>query len=293
MPTYILLTILASLCWGVGAGLMKHGVSTQIPKIGISALLSNAKGVFSALIRNRAWAFSILIGIAGGFFMVQAQSMGDLTVVLPLANLACAFSILFGVLFLGERLKTNEGAGLFVLLVGAVLISISASEPASGTMKIEVLWALTLGFLLVIALSLFYARSLRNGFKEFIFSLCTGLFYGLGYIYLKVTTNAVLEELGTFSVLSLKSIIAALTTWSALICILFNVLGFLFMQIAFSHSRVSVSHPLLTIVANMSPTVGGVLVFGEKLTAFRSAGLLAILIGALVVAFSARSTSAP
>lgn len=272
---------------------MKHGVSAQIPKIGISTLISNLKGVISALVRSRAWAFSILIGIVGGFCMVQAQSMGDLTVVLPLANLACAFSILFGVLFLRERLNSREWVGLFVLLVGAVLISTSASEATGRSTKIDVLWGLTFGFLLVIALSLWIARTARSSSKEFIFSLCTGLFYGLGYIYLKVTTNMVLQKLGTFSVLSLESVISALTTWSAIICILCNILGFLFMQVAFSHSRVSVSHPLLTIVANMSPVIGGVLVFGEELTAFRSAGLIAIMIGALVVAFSAHPTSEP
>jgi len=286
MPLYVLLAVLASLCWGVGAVLMKRGVSTRLPKLSISTFLRDFKKILLTLLKSWEWVTSILLGIAGGFAIVQAQSMGDLSVVLPLANLACAFSILFGNLFLKERLSAGEWAGLVVLIAGAVLISISESRVTSEGTNSTMLWLLTIGFTAAVILCLFAQRASGEHSKEFILSICTGLFYGLGYVYLKVTTNMISQRLGTFSVVSWDSVTTAFTIWPAVVVILCNIFGFLCTQLAFSHGRVSVAHPLLTIVANMSPAIGGILVFGEDFTFSRGAGLCAIMAGALVIALA-------
>jgi len=286
MPAYLFLAVFASLLFGAGAALMKQGVAARFPKISLTTLLKDLRSILGTLAASKAWTGGILANLAGGACMIQAQSMGDLSVVLPLANLTCAFAVIFGVAFLAERLAAMEWTGLIALIGGAVLIGLSAAEATGEATDMTRLLLLTAGFGAAIALGLAAPKVLKWPSPEIAFSICTGLFFGLGYVYLKATTNMVNDQLGAFSVASLQSWIGALKLWPMYMVIATNIAAFILMQVAYSHGRVSLANPLITILANMTPAFAAMVVFGEQVNAMRGAGLIVIAAGTLVVALA-------
>ena len=292
MPTYLWITMLASLFFGTGAALMKHGMAAKFPKISLTTLVTDIWSIFKTLLQSKTWLLGNLINFGGAFCMIQAQSQGDLSVVLPLGNLTSAFAVLFGVMFMSEKLRGGEWTGLAVLVSGAVMIGLSASKATGEQGNMTNLVILTGAFCVAIALGLSSPRLFRWPSAEVAFALSAGLCMGLGFLYLKTTTNLINVRVGQFSVLSGKSWAATLTMWPVLMVIVTNVVGYLLMQAAFSHGRVSLANPLITVITNMSPALGGMLVFGERINMLRGAGIAVIAAGTLILALSGEKVKA-
>jgi bacterial/archaeal transporter family protein len=78
------------------------------------------------LITGRTWLFVVLAGLAGAASWLcyfRALQMGDAARVAPIDRLSVLVAIIFGVLFLGERLTTNAALGALLILGGSILIA--------------------------------------------------------------------------------------------------------------------------------------------------------------------------
>ncbi|WP_245531392.1 EamA family transporter [Asticcacaulis biprosthecium] len=78
-------------------------------------------------ISNRTWLFLILSGLATGaswFCYFHALKLGDAARVAPIDKLSVVFVAAFAVLFLGEKLSLANWAGVGLIAVGAVLVSL-------------------------------------------------------------------------------------------------------------------------------------------------------------------------
>lgn len=90
-----------------------------------------ATGQFQPLeeISGRTWLFLILSGLATGFSWIcyyRALQMGNAAQVAPIDKLSVVLVAVFAVTFLGEKLSLPNWAGVGLIGVGAILVSLKA-----------------------------------------------------------------------------------------------------------------------------------------------------------------------
>jgi transporter family protein len=85
-----------------------------------SVNLENLKAV-----SGRTWAFIALAGISGAvswLFYFRALQLGDASKIAPVDRLSVLFVIVFGVVFLGEKLTWGVALGGLLVLIGSLII---------------------------------------------------------------------------------------------------------------------------------------------------------------------------
>ncbi len=82
-------------------------------------------------ISSRTWLFLALSGIATGLSWIcyfRALQLGEAARVASVDKLGVVFAVLFAVMFLKERLSWIQGAGLLLIVAGALAISWKPGE---------------------------------------------------------------------------------------------------------------------------------------------------------------------
>ncbi|MGI8565935.1 MAG: EamA family transporter [Pyrinomonadaceae bacterium] len=77
-------------------------------------------------ITQRAWLFIVFAGIAGAASWLcyfRALQLGDAVRVAPIDKLSIIFVVIFGAMFLGEKMTVGVIAGSLLVLGGAILIA--------------------------------------------------------------------------------------------------------------------------------------------------------------------------
>jgi bacterial/archaeal transporter family protein len=78
------------------------------------------------LITGRAWVFIVLAGLAGAASWLcyfRALQLGDASRIAPIDRLSVVVVIIFGVLFLGEKLSVSSALGALLMVAGSILIA--------------------------------------------------------------------------------------------------------------------------------------------------------------------------
>src|SRR5271170_5896152 len=92
---------------------------------GLVACTGN-KADWSAL-NPRAWFYLAASGLMTGLSWLcyfRALKLGDVSKVAPVDKLSVAIAIILAVLFLGERLKTQEAVGAVLVILGVIVMVI-------------------------------------------------------------------------------------------------------------------------------------------------------------------------
>ncbi|HEY0256640.1 MAG TPA: EamA family transporter [Candidatus Methylacidiphilales bacterium] len=90
------------------------------------AFFTSGKSDWSAL-GSRTWFFLVASGLATGLSWLcyfRALQLGDVSKVAPIDKLSVALVIIFAMIFLGERLKTQEAIGASLIVLGALVMVI-------------------------------------------------------------------------------------------------------------------------------------------------------------------------
>jgi transporter family protein len=90
------------------------------------AFATSGKADWAAL-TPRAWIFLAASGVMTGLSWLcyfRALKLGDVHKVAPVDKLSVAIAIILAVIFLGERLKTQEAIGAALIVLGVVVMVI-------------------------------------------------------------------------------------------------------------------------------------------------------------------------
>lgn len=293
LPSFVLPTLLACLAFGIGTAMMKHGVATKIPGISLARATKEWRSVLSAVLANRLWLGGLAASLAGGLFQVVALSRGELSLVQPLVNLNVAITVGAGVALMGERVSRREGAGLAVILAGAVLLGMSATDPGDPVVDRRALWIL---FAAAVILCLAVGAALvtrRGASAELGLAALAGILFGLAIAFVKVLSMEVagiVEAVGASAGpgAARAAVFAAAAhlarspaTW---IVVAANLVAFVALQAAFSHGRVAVVSPVTTILSVLVPVIAGIVVLSEDPGWLRWAGIVSTVVGTVVLA---------
>lgn len=153
----ILLAIAAGLCWGIGEACTRSALHDgrvgpftalmirtliALPVILLAwwLMLKGAGGLHVeppvGEMNASAWVkiivgSGLLAGALGIIFFYGALSIGELSVVKPIAfALAPAIAVLLGWLVLGESMTPRKGIAIVLIITGVVLLTVQPPDPA-------------------------------------------------------------------------------------------------------------------------------------------------------------------
>jgi len=78
-------------------------------------------------ITTRSWLFLVASGLATGLSWLcyfRALKLGDVAKVAPVDKLSVAIAIILAVIFLGEKVKTQEAIGAALIVLGVIVMVI-------------------------------------------------------------------------------------------------------------------------------------------------------------------------
>ena len=287
----ILLAVIASVCWGVGTVMQKHGMAKAFPKILLRDFLRQIGPVLKTLITNWLWTVGLVLFIGGGMLFMTAQGRAGITRVLPITCLTGAVAALIGVAFLKEKVAPVEWAGIGLVFAGVIVVAQAAGGtesviPGNGAL---LLFTAATAILTVAAL---LAR--RLGFTaEITLSVSAGLIFGLCNLMQKLMTQRVIAHVGgDFTLARLDVWLAGVSDYPLYIVVFGGIFGSVFFQTAFASGRASVVSPVVTIISNVLPIVAAVTIFGETVRFAHGLGIALVLAGTALLAMRREAPAA-
>src|SRR5271155_5656448 len=137
MNNWFVWALLSALFAALTAILAKVGVTDVNPNLATAirttvilvitwglAIATSGKADWTAL-TSRAWIFLAASGLMTGFSWLcyfRALKLGDVSKVAPVDKLSVAIAILLAVIFLGEKIKTQEAIGAALIVLGVVVM---------------------------------------------------------------------------------------------------------------------------------------------------------------------------
>ena len=137
MNNWFVWALLSALFAALTAILAKVGVTDINPNLATAirttvilvitwamAFCTSGKADWSAL-TSRAWIFLAASGLMTGLSWLcyfRALKLGDVAKVAPVDKLSVALAIILAVIFLGEKVKTQEAIGAALIVLGVVVM---------------------------------------------------------------------------------------------------------------------------------------------------------------------------
>ena len=211
----------------------------------------------AAWIRDPIWSAGLVVQTLGYALFIVALAGAPISMVSVMMQGGIGLFVLFAVVFLGERARPNEWAGIAITILGMVILGLSVSgkeaQAPAGTCAMVVLSAvlMAIGYL-----PMRVRRFRENGIGAAIFS---GVIFGLATIYTKAMADSYTAAA------SLGFLVRVAVNPYVYGVIITNIVGMVALQNSFSASRGIIAMPLSSALSNILPIASGMLVFGERL----------------------------
>lgn len=281
MITYTFFAFLCSLLYSLSSVLCKYGLQHRLD---IRSLSRNRLVFFLA--GNKVWLLGVLLALIANFAMIQIQSRIDVSIVYSILNFSYIFVLVLGHYFLHEELNQDQWLGVVIVAMGTLAILGIDDKNTGQPTDIPNLLRLTTTSILVVAALVSIPRYSKQISYEILYAISTGLCFGLVETYLKATTNMAVGEGGGFSVLSLRSMREFVSVWPFFVMFLYGAVGWLFLQITYSHGNVSITVPIIAVTQRIVSMFSGYYVYGEIFGLVKIMGIISIVLGVSILVFS-------
>ncbi len=281
MFIYTFLVFFCSFLYGLSAVLCKYGLQNRT-----DTQIRNIRNIIIFLISNKVWILGVALSFLTNLAIIEIQSNIDISVVYPILNFSYIFVLLLGYKFLGELLTKRQWLGVCTVVVGTLLI-IFIQETSTGlnTNVERLFWFSCISFLMICGI-IYITYNNKIEKYEICYAICTGISFGNVETYIKANTNLVVSELGEFSIFSLDSVVYFISVWPFAMMMLFSIVGWLCMQITYSHGDVSVSVPLFAVLQSCITLSCGYFIFGEAFSFQKVLGIVTIVFGVTMLVLS-------
>ena len=275
--TAITLSVIATCCYQVGM-VMQKIAADRMPRLELTLRQSD---VYGAFLRSPTWLGGLAVTIAGWAFFLKAIANAPVSIVQPVLGFGLAILAVFSVVFLHERLRPSEWAGVALMVAGIMLLGISGSGEAHRGAGVSVSALLLVSVVLLAALAgaIPLGRSGRAVPLPVVLGFGAGVLIGLAALYTK----------GLF--LSLEAGLPWLA-WLVFfpLMTLGNIGGIWVQQAGFQHGRALIVVAMNAVTNKIVTILGGMAILGEllpaqpSLAAARVGGFVTILVGSVVLA---------
>ena len=260
----ILFAILAYSMLNIGLALEKKGAA-ELPVIEEEKFFRNLKNFFT----NKIWITGFILTNIQWIFFLLALEFGDLSLVTPMMGIGLVALVLFSYFYLKEPISIKEISGIVCIIIGAVVLGATNSgEEIAYTIDEINSYLSSLGSIIfficssiLIVVSVLFSIIRKFSLADIIFGISGGIASGLGAIFSKAFISGL--DFGDFG----SSFIAAVIRWEwwmyLLLLIIFNIISTVLPQIGFQKGKAIRVTPLFSIMALISPVIGGVIIFAE------------------------------
>jgi drug/metabolite transporter (DMT)-like permease len=274
MIIYTIFAFLCSLLYSLSSVLCKYGLQHDVD---IRSLPLPRLAAFLA--RNKIWLLGVLLAVIANIAMIQIQSRLDVSIVYTILNFSYIFVLVLGHYYLHESLTEYQWLGVVVVAMGTLMILGIQEKTTGEPTDVANLLNMTSVSLMAIIVLVFVGRYNKSINYEIPFAISAGICFGLVETYLKATTNMVTGEEGGFSVFSLQDMRDLVSVWPFFVMFFYGALGWLFLQITYSHGNVSVTVPLVAVSQRMVSMFSGYYVYDEFFGLVKWMGVFSILLG--------------
>jgi drug/metabolite transporter (DMT)-like permease len=250
----LLIALVASSLFAFGLLMMKSR-AWKLPQ----AHGANTLRAIVAWIRDPVWSAGLLVQALGYALFVVALAGAPISMVSVMMQGGIGLFVLFAVVFLGERARPTEWAGIAITILGMVVLGLSVSVEEAQAPAGSLTMVLASAFLLAIGFIPMQLRRFRqNGVGAAILS---GVIFGLATIYTKAMADAYVADV------QLRWMVRIAANPYVYGVIVTNIVGMVALQNSFSASRGIIAMPLSSALSNIVPIASGMIVFGERLPA--------------------------
>jgi hypothetical protein len=269
----LLLALVAAAALNIGF-FVQHGAANTLTALSLRRPLQSVR----LLVTNRQWLVGYAAGWIGWGLYIAALSLAPLSLVQAVS--AGGVGVLAIVVHrFGTPLLVRERRGAAIAVAGLVLLGLSLTAhvaPAAPAHTATLLIVIAIGCVVAGILSGLAAASIRPGAS---LGAAAGILFGVG----DMATKGAVDGNGLLFV----PILAACTA-----------LGFVALQLAFQRGRVLETAGLSTLVNNLIPIAGGLVVFHEALPSglagiARVLSFVAVVCGAVLLAHPPPASADP
>ncbi|MEV7773969.1 DMT family transporter [Kitasatospora sp. NPDC086791] len=269
-----LLALGAACCLGLGFVLQQHAAQ-QAPR---SDLLRWR--LLLDLMRMPQWLLGTGFMVSGLILSALALNQGEVSLVEPLLATNLLFAMALARVLTRQTLGRSGWAGVLLLGLGVTAFIVAGKPTGGGAPAGELRHWLVVGTVVgLVVLLVSMARRLPLFEEATLLALAAGLLYGLQDALTRTTTQRLDHEgLG-----------AVLRSWQPYAVIVAGVVGLLLVQSAFEAAPLRMSLPALTAAQPLAGIACAVGFLGDRLRvtpsalAWQSAGMLAIVVGVIVI----------
>lgn len=260
----LLLALVAAGALNIGF-FVQHGAANTLITLSLRRPLQSIR----LLVTNRQWMFGYAAGWIGWGLYIAALSLAPLSLVQAVS--AGGVGVLAVVVHrFGAPLLARERRGAALAVAGLVLLALSLTAPVASPVPARtstLLVVIAVGCVVAGLLAGLAAASIRPAAS---LGTAAGILFGVG----DMATKGAVDGNGVLFI----PVLAACTA-----------LGFVALQLAFQRGRVLETAGLSTLVNNLIPIAGGLVVFHEALPSglagvARVASFVAVVCGAVLLA---------
>jgi drug/metabolite transporter (DMT)-like permease len=296
----IFLGILSYSMLNIGMGLQKKG-AFSLPKIEKQSILGNLKGFFT----NKFWVIGFTLVQIQWVFLTLALDLASVSIITPLMSVGMVALVIFAYFYLKEPITKIEIIGISIIIIGIMLFGVTSREQEEIEDFNYVLQHLSkgasiifLGIVFSFSIILIVVSILRK-FKnaDILFSIAAGITDALGAIFIRAVMGG--ADFGGDGTKIQES--AHFWEWWLImgLMILLNGTATVYLQVAYQRGKAVIVAPIFSVLAMITPVLGGIIIFDEWSTYFidqlywllfgKLSALILILIGATILSISSAS----
>jgi drug/metabolite transporter (DMT)-like permease len=261
LPLGIIIGIVAGAMFSIGTALQKKAAA-GLPKIESQAGKQNIKNFLS----NRTWLLGIILVTAQWYIALLAMPLLPLSVFSSLMGVNLAILVAFSYFYLKEPVKRRELMGIASIIVGVVILGLTAHKRAGKITLTEMIAyftkprAVLYTILLMVGVGapIVYSRTKKHVHGDVAFGLAAGFLLAIGQIYSKAFMSGFNEG---------QSLSVTATTFIWWIFILLLAIGNLgnmvTIQFGFQKGKAVVVATLAQVTGLVGGMLGGVIIFNE------------------------------
>jgi drug/metabolite transporter (DMT)-like permease len=271
----VLVMLLSTSTMNVAAVLQKKAVDGLPPLDGQPVLAS-----LKALGGSTLWIVGLVMGVVAVVMNMIALGLADISVIQPLNGFGLVVLAMTSYFYLGERLTKLTVVGIVMVIAGVAAIGASAAESRVFVDADEIFgsyshsWAVAT-FMTAVALILLLWSAARR------LQRAAGVLYALVAAFCSVV--GLTFSKGAFGLFAIEGIGPALghgPEYLLLALVLFFcTVAMMFQQLSFQKGRAVVVTPVYVAGQVVLPIAMGSFVFGERVTLFAAAAVVAIITG--------------
>lgn len=279
----IIFSIISSLCFAYGIILQKKGVM-EMDEIKLSDISS-----MTAMLKNNSWKWGLVFSLVGGIPYIVTQGLIGVTITQPLTlGLQLAFTVLFAMKILDERLEKIELIGFLILVLSPVFLALGAVTPPDIDISSSIFLTIFLVFILpCILISIIFLLLIKQ-FNEkvvvvgLLYAIISGIFFAVGAVTVQIGVEVIKAWQVEFFLLAAFFLLGMLA---------FNASATVIQNLAFQKGKIGIAIGLQGTASMLLAIFGGILIFNQQVLVpiFFILGIILIMTGnILLIRFQTR-----